>query len=778
MFIFAANIHIICRHIKLTTMKKVYLMKGIAVMALGLIAASCNKDVFDPYANQAEKQEEFNKNFSESILNGQAIDENQTWSTASAVEVTVNSEMSGTLKIFAANPIGESAPALYTQDITAGSYTITVAKPSDAENLYAALIDADGSLQVMLILNNKAEFVKSTTLSSVARRAQNKHGKNFPDQPNISDYKVTYPSGTKNFYDVHPDGYEGNSAVYYVTENCTGKKIQINTAKNSAVYVVSSNGQMVTAAPNYFYMPAHFKYWDGSANVEYPASERPHLYICPNVTFKLKSSDSGNLQAGLIIYVAAGAVFEAEGELKLNSCAIYNKGTITAPSISSNGDGILYNQGTVNVGGKVSVTNDNTAIVNEGRMNIGDDFNTAGSGSFWNVSGGIVTVSGQTILNSNNNGWINDGTYTTRDFMYTAGSPYVWNSCKLKVNKVFSIILGSTSTNGFFMDGNSSVEADSTYYGANARIIMGANCVFKTRIAVMDNTCNGCVDGTLGIYGPTTSGSWAVFQAGTINWGSKGTENSKYVAYVNNLYVASDSHFANFDSGQYKGYYIHNGAKLMNGQNKAPITISSGGCNIGYTGTSDPPVYTTQYYYYAFEDLGTTDDFDFNDVVLRVSAPTNGESTVDLCAAGGTMQTYVIYGEEDNPTILGSEVHSAFGSYSTQTMINTNATDGVDGITPKYLATISVTGKDMSNLPLGIKADGSYGSVKVVRNVSGNGQAPLVIVVNGNSTGKWFWPKERINISTAYTGFGAWGANASSNTNWYTNATSESVYSW
>ena len=762
-----------------TTMKKVYLMKGLAVMAMGLVIASCSKDVFDPNALQAEKQEEFNSNFQKNVLNGQEIDANQTWSTAAATEVTVKSDFSGTLKIFCANPIGEDAAALYSQDITAGTYTITVTKPADEENLYAALIDADGSLQVMEFTNNVANFSKSTTnIASVSKRAQKKYGKDFPDQPSNADYKTTYPTGTQNFYDVHPDGYEGNSAVYYVTEDCTNKKIQINTAKNSAVYVVSSNGQKVTAAPNYFYMPAYFKYWNGSAHVEYPASERAHLYICPNVTFKLSSNDSGNLQAGLMIYVAEGAVFEAEGELKLNSCAIYNKGTVKAPKISSNGDGILYNQGTVTVTGNVEVTNANTAIVNESRLSIGGNFNTAGSGSFWNVSGGTTTVSGQTILNSNDNGWINDGLYTTRDFMYTAGSPYIWNNCKLTVNKVFSIVLGSTSTNGFFMDGNASVVADSTYYGANARIIMGTNSIFKTRIAVMNSTCNGCVDGTQGIYGPSTSGNWAVFQAGTINCGPAGKSNTKYVAYVNNLYVASDSHFANFNDGQYNGYYIHNGAKLVNGQTSAPITIpANGNCSAGYSGGSTV-VYTPNYIYYAFEDLGTTDDFDFNDVVIRVSAPSNGESTVDLCAAGGTMQTYVTYGDGNNPPTLGSEVHSVFGSYPTKTMINTNATDGVNGISPKYLATISVAGKDISNLPLGIKADGSYGSVKVVRSVAGNGNAPLVIVVSGNSAGKWYWPKERVNISTAYSQFGAWGTNASTNTSWYQNSTSGQVYTW
>ena len=73
-----------------TTMKKVYLMKGIAVMALGLTIASCSKDVFDPNALQAENEEAFNNNFQTNVLNGQEIDENQTWSTAEQATVTVS----------------------------------------------------------------------------------------------------------------------------------------------------------------------------------------------------------------------------------------------------------------------------------------------------------------------------------------------------------------------------------------------------------------------------------------------------------------------------------------------------------------------------------------------------------------------------------------------------------------------------------------------------------------------------------------------------------------
>ena len=84
----------------------------------------------------------------------------------------------------------------------------------------------------------------------------------------------------------------------------------------------------------------------------------------------------------------------------------------------------------------------------------------------------------------------------------------------------------------------------------------------------------------------------------------------------------------------------------------------------------------------------------------------------------------------------------------------------------------------MANLPFGITVEGNdKSSVKVVNEVNHKGTAPLMIVVSGYSAGlngiseanvgKWFWARERVNISEAYTRFGAWGANVQSNKDWY-----------
>jgi hypothetical protein len=254
------------------------------------------------------------------------------------------------------------------------------------------------------------------------------------------------------------------------------------------------------------------------------------------------------------------------------------------------------------------------------------------------------------------------------------------------------------------------------------------------------------------------------------------------------IYVDADSMFElKYVSGISKNNYVKGeDVVIYNKQFTSPVPASWATpttCRPAYVpGTPNPEV--VEYYYYAFEDLGTTDDFDFNDVVLRVSAPVNNMSTVELMAAGGTMATSVTYGTGDTKQTLCSEVHNAFQAASNSIMVNTHASGGLDGKSAVSLGTINVAGKNMSDLPLGINATGNGGQqVAVVRSsVQNQGKAPLVIVAcgypSGANAGKWFWPTERTNISTAYEGFGAWGANVSNNQTWYQSYTSENVYKY
>lgn len=138
------------------------------------------------------------------------------------------------------------------------------------------------------------------------------------------------------------------------------------------------------------------------------------------------------------------------------------------------------------------------------------------------------------------------------------------------------------------------------------------------------------------------------------------------------------------------------------------------------------------------EDLGATDDFDFNDIVFDV-VNTDGKTIITLRAAGGTLPAYIFAGNEP----LG-EVHELFG-VPTKTMVNTRTNGAVERpivvleIAGSYSADkirIVVEGKDGVQYPLEAKKG----------NVPYKFAAPLSVE----------WADERQDIKNRYERFGEW----------------------
>lgn len=112
-------------------------------------------------------------------------------------------------------------------------------------------------------------------------------------------------------------------------------------------------------------------------------------------------------------------------------------------------------------------------------------------------------------------------------------------------------------------------------------------------------------------------------------------------------------------------------------------------------------------------------------------------------------------------------------------MINTGKGTTHD---PVNIGTVDIdSDADMANLPFGILVQGGQ-SIKVVNSAEDKGKTPLMVVVSGYPTGKdagkWFWPREYVNISTAYNLFGEWGANVLTNEDWYHHYTDGKVYKY
>jgi len=163
-------------------------------------------------------------------------------------------------------------------------------------------------------------------------------------------------------------------------------------------------------------------------------------------------------------------------------------------------------------------------------------------------------------------------------------------------------------------------------------------------------------------------------------------------------------------------------------------------------------VFDRQVYTIAFEDLGTTDDFDFNDIVLYITHNNLTDSVnVQVVAAGGTLPVGVYYDDD-----LIYEKNS-------EEMINTQQGDSATVLAEKtyYIRDFDMTDENYYGrfyILLGEETGIRY----VVNCNSEPGKAPLALII----AGKWNYPTERTNIADAYPHFRQWVGDTS-NATWY-----------
>ena len=162
----------------------------------------------------------------------------------------------------------------------------------------------------------------------------------------------------------------------------------------------------------------------------------------------------------------------------------------------------------------------------------------------------------------------------------------------------------------------------------------------------------------------------------------------------------------------------------------------------------------------ACEDLGNTDDIDFNDVVFSVSH-TAGETTAKVTplAAGGVLPSNIYHGGnnlgEIHNLINGAQPNAnANGQYS---MLNT----GSKG-TPGSAITITVPA-DYSVTNHGFTVKVKDQNESIVLESAEIGTAPQMLVLPG----EWAWPTERTPIGTAFPMFVDWSKAANTAIDWY-----------
>lgn len=152
----------------------------------------------------------------------------------------------------------------------------------------------------------------------------------------------------------------------------------------------------------------------------------------------------------------------------------------------------------------------------------------------------------------------------------------------------------------------------------------------------------------------------------------------------------------------------------------------------------------------ACEDLGDTDDYDFNDIVLEVVKKDDGTIDIKCLAAGGTLPANILYDGMD----LG-EVHDMFG-VPTSTMVNTiNITNYPYPTKTVYVGNDWTIADNINKFSIVVSQNAGNVNSVVIESPE-EGKAPQIIVVPG----EWEWPKERTSIESAYPAFRSWSSNA------------------
>lgn len=167
----------------------------------------------------------------------------------------------------------------------------------------------------------------------------------------------------------------------------------------------------------------------------------------------------------------------------------------------------------------------------------------------------------------------------------------------------------------------------------------------------------------------------------------------------------------------------------------------------------------------AFENAGLDNDFDFNDVVLKVTPnTTTHKAEVKLLATGAQRKTAVYY----NDTTLLGEVHDLFG-VDTKTMVNTiSPTATKQAVTLDSISWPEDATMETQRMKFSLKVyneDGTIDRKFSMADLLNDKKSPQALCVAGD----WQWPKERVNVYTAYPLIGKWGVNFNNSeySNWY-----------
>lgn len=732
--------------------KKMRFYGILSMMLLGGISvfSGCmdSNDVYNPDRLQEEAKKAFPV---------KDIDPNQTWETSAIcnASVAVNEKTGGTytIKVYTENPYNTDGNAhLLAKTSVKDGQTVNFKFdiPATLQYVYVMKVNSEGySSAVPVAVENgsaKVTFGETGTVAQAAKSRTVSTRAKIDWTP--TELPTQAPEGSHLYNNQYNVTKGGN---YIITSNTT--LISVDNPIN--LYIqgeVTLKSLWIGGIP-----------WDAPAGI-YKIFLLPNskLTVVANSALGEMSTHEGNFkyfafQAGLEIGICESAELKCQEMIDFDSnVLVYNKGTITAKKVLLNVRTKLINDSKIVTTAGVSCENEDNQMENNGEI-VAGSFKLAGSSSFYNGSAGKVKISGNSDIDSNNSVWNNEGEFRTKNITFSSTSKNWINKCKLYVENDFRI---TTSSASFILDAGSYVECND-FYMDMARIEMGNGSFFNVNGTAHLKWNIGPDNGFV-----ATGSNKALLKIGKAvpNNPNEGYQQR----YSGNLYVACNDHFSKGTTDT-PHYTLENGAQ-MTGTDNAEIKIPSSECNPGYNSIPDSGGTDAPFTYaYAFEDMmKEAGDYDFNDVVLFVTTPyeKEGKRVIDvtLKAAGASKLLSVLF----NGQAIFDNVHTALG-VAEGTIVNTGAATG----TPR---TVTIEVGENFNLTNNGDFYISDGQREIhIPNFTTNftpGDAPYALRI---AYASWKWPKERVQITEAYSGFANWANDATQAPDWYNSCNSDKV---
>lgn len=718
-------------------------------------------------------------------MGGKTIDSYQDWNTVgnAPVKITVDFGNTDDYTVYISQTpliFDTNAAHLGMATLTSGeSRTINIPRPANAALLYAACYDAKGHAvsKPFAIEGNGTELVFSgkspsegATFSPTEGNAWSVPERSLPD---LSSYTTGTLVGPTDDVDLD----DSREVHYQVSSAFTGFIPSLGTYTKKSVYVT---GTWVLSFNQQVLRDNVLIVGEG-ARIVIPES------------FKLSTVSQSGETAGQI-YVLPGGEIIGEGVLELGSTGSlysYNAGAITVMNVTLKG-GTLYNSGTIGNIGKTSTrlicTTDDNGTIGQLINNGSADFTAMTGDDMTLQNGGYLKTTGELALNQASR--MDDGSYTECSSL-TLNGDAAGGKVLCMGNAAYLNCKENISIDNFGVSGPSG-----SAYEADAVLKVSHCTACATTEGVADTYLLDHVELIVPQSFPT------VFDSGAINvWdGDKrgvgigklqdsfsGYTDLRLLFYWLNGYGGRLLDTANYQWGLSNGKYCFFWSNASDGgidasrqtctYSTSPSYDYSGHGTFSSAATGSVP--SAGNIFYAFETMESNSrDFDYNDLVLRVNVPTdNGDGTytssIQIMCVGNTVKTTVLR----DSVALGEEIHVAIGT-SLTTPVNVNSVNRLF----RKLDDLSFSDGSyrLDQIPFSLSLEDDNGKVTVEKQPASLGDAPLYLVISGNSAGKWFWPVEGANIGVAFPQFSVWASNIQTAIDWYdrANAASGAVVSY